>query len=433
MRASLGLAALAAALSACVWTEFDQLKDDVWVDSVDGIGGSAKYGEALAEVADPAAVAGGTSIGVLGRNGISVSGLVYDAEGSRATPRVPLQDRIPQVFQFDEFPVVAGDPNSQQWAFAALTGNAPEPNRGLKVGLLEGNFADGSPYEASNTPALHANDQPPTAMTFGPPSQALIGRRGQLLHVSFTAVPGAWAGCALAPDETAYALAFGDVTGDGLNEWVVASAQVGIDGTPDPGRIWHFPEAAVTTFDGTGTVPCPPPSAELPSPAPGGASFPFGPGTTMAWGNIDGTPAGLRVLVSSPGTAGRVAIVDFTTGASPPPYVQLSDASVGDVGPIALADVAAANPGPELIVGAPGADDAGPTRAGVVRILRLDGTPAVADHILHDADPATEQHFGKSLVVVPWGPTERVIVVGAEGEVFTYFRTSFYDDVRVGR
>jgi hypothetical protein len=139
-------------------------------------------------------------------------------------------------------------------------------------------------------------------------------------------------------------------------------------------------------------------------------------------------------MVSSPGTAGRLTIVDFVTPPAPDiPFTQLAEASVGDIGPIAVADVAAANPGPEIIVGAPGADDAGPTRAGVVRILKPDGTPAVADYILHDADPRTEQHFGKALVVVPWGPGANVIVVGAEGEVFTYFRTSFYDDVRDGR
>jgi hypothetical protein len=429
MRAAMALAVL---LGGCVWTEFDQLKDDVWVDSVDGVGGSAKYGEALVEVVEAAPVAAGTSIGVLGRNGISVTGLQYDAEGGRTTPRVDLPSRVPLVFQFDEFPVVAGDPSSEQWAFAALTGSATDQNRGLKVGLLEGNFVDGSAYEATNAPTLHANNAPPTAMTFGPPSQAVIGRRGQLLHVTFGNVPGTWVGCALPSDETAYALAYGDVTADGVAEYVVASAPVGIDGAPDPGRIWIFPEVAIGTFDATGAVGCPPPTGELPSPT-NGASFPFGPGTAMVVGSIDGTPAGMRVIVSSPGTAGRVAIVDFTASVTPPAFTQLSDASVGDVGPVALADVAAANPGPELVVGAPGADDAGPTRAGAVRILRLDGTPAVADHILHDADPATEQHFGKSLVVVPWGPTERVLVVGAEGEVFTYFRTSFYDDVRVGR
>ena len=51
------------------------------------------------------------------------------------------------------------------------------------------------------------------------------------------------------------------------------------------------------------------------------------------------------------------------------------------------------------------------------------------------AEPAEEERFGKSVTVAPFGASgdRNVLMIGAEGEVFTYFRTSLYDDVRTGR
>jgi hypothetical protein len=120
-------------------------------------------------------------------------------------------------------------------------------------------------------------------------------------------------------------------------------------------------------------------------------------------------------------------VIDFTV--TPAVFTQISTPGIGDLDSFQVANITGDSVN-ELIVGAPLADDAGPTRSGAVRILNPAGMP-VAD-ALFDAEAQTEQHFGKSIAIVPFG-AKKILVVGAEGEVFTYFRTTFYDEVRSGR
>lgn len=431
----LGLAVLPSALVGCVWTSFDELRDDVWVDSVGAIEGSSKFGEAVME-ATAGQPAGGTTIGVLGRNQASVSFLTYTSDGKRDLKTVDLTNAFMLVNTFDENPVYAADAASDEIAVAALTGALTEQPalRGLKLGLFHGGTFQGvnpgfePPAELSNDPTVESRrHEPPTAMAFGGSLEALVSRKGQLLHVALDGTPGAWTACAL-PDgnEAAYAIAHADVDGVAGDEWVIASAPVGVDAAPDNGRVWIVPDA--TTFGDASALPpaCPTPANEIVS---GGTGIPLGAGSQIAIAPADsGFGAGPRVVVSSPGAGGKISIIDFTQ--TPPVLTQLASPEVADLDSFTLADIVDANPGLEIVVGAPLADDAGPTRAGAVRILKADGTAAV--EALHDADPKTEQHFGKSVAVVPFGD-QQVLVVGAEGEVFTYFRTTFYAEVRSGR
>jgi len=423
------------AAASCMWTDFDQLKDDVWVDSVGAIEGSSKFGEAVME-ATMGQPAGGTTIGVLGRNTASVSFLTYAADGTRDIKKVDLTNAFMLVNTFDENPVYAADAGSDEIAVAALTGDLTEQPalRGLKIGLFHGATFQGvnpgfePPATFSNDPTVEAKrHEPPTAMAFGASLEALVGRKGQLLHVMLDGTPGAWIGCGLPdPNETAYAIAYGDADGVAGNEWVIASAPVGVDAAPDPGRVWIVPDTSV--FGDANAVPaaCPVAVGEVVS---GGTGIPLGAGSQLAIAPSDsGFGTGPRVLVSSPGAGGKLSIIDFTQ--TPAVLTQLATPTVADLDSFMLADVVESNPGLEIVLGAPLADDAGPTRAGAVRILKPDGT-AAADS-LYDADAKTEQHFGKSVAVVPFG-AKQVIVVGAEGEVFTYFRTGFYDEVRSGR
>jgi hypothetical protein len=429
------LLATAASSGACIWTEFDELRDDVWVDSVGAIENSSKFGEAVMEATAGAPTAG-TTIGVLGRNQASVSFVTYTGDGQRDIHTVDLTTAFMLVNTFDENPVYAADPNGDGILAAALTGSLSEqPNlRGLKVGFFHGATFQGvnpgfePPVTLGNDPSVesHRHD-PPTAAAFGGSLEALVGRKGQLLHVGLAGTPGDWVACAMADNnEAAYAIAFGDVDGVAGNEWVIASAPVGVDAAPDNGRVWIVPDTSV--FGDAGAIPpaCPVATKEVVS---GGTGIPLGAGSQIAIApNDSGFGAGPRVVVSSPGAGGKLSIIDFTPAT--PTLTQLASPGVADLDSFVLADVAGANPGLEIVVGAPLADRDGTTRAGEVRILAPDGT-AVAEP-LADADPETEQHFGKTVAVVPFGQRQ-IIIVGAEGEVFTYFRTSFYDEVRSGR
>jgi hypothetical protein len=88
---------------------------------------------------------------------------------------------------------------------------------------------------------------------------------------------------------------------------------------------------------------------------------------------------------------------------------------------------------PELVVGAPKTTVNGVVNAGAVFIYKYDGSKFGEPIELHDSSPEAEQHFGKSVAVAPFGTGNKAVaVVGADGEVFTYFRTKLYLDVRAG-
>jgi hypothetical protein len=426
---------LATAASGCVWTSFDELRDDVWVDSVDAIENSTKFGEAVIE-ATAGPTSGGTTVGVLGRNQASVSFIQYAADGSREIQTVDLVNAFMLVNTFDENPVYAADPAGDSIAVAALTGTLTEdPDiRGLKVGLFHGATGQGvnpgfePPATLSSDPGHEARrHDPPTAMSFGGSLEALVGRRGQLLHVDLAGTPGGWVACTLpSGTEAASAIAYGDVDGNPGNEWIIASAELGADAAPDNGRVWII-DGTASIGTGDATPPsCPTPIAEVTS---GGTGIALGSGSQIAIApDGSGFGTGPRVIVSSPGAGGKLSIIDFTAG--PASFTQIAGPTVAEIDSFVLADVVATNPGLEIVVGCPGSNEAGPVRSGIVRILKPDGT--LAADSLYDADPETEQHFGKSVAVVPFGQRQ-VIVAGAEGEVFTYFRTTFYDEVRSGR
>jgi hypothetical protein len=371
---------------------------------------------------------------VLGRNQASVSFLVYDDAGNRTIKKVDLGSAMQLVTVLDENPVYAADPDGDQILVAALTGSLTEmPDlRGLKVGLFKsGSGASGEGvnpgFEPPGTfPADSIRHEPPTAIAFGGGLDALLGRKGQLAHIDLNGTPGVWTGCHLDPSETAYAIGYGDVDGLPGNEYVIASAPTGPDAAPDPGRVWLIPEGTFPT-DNTGTTACPaaPVGQEVDS---GGASgdISLGAGSQLVIAPVD-FGAGPRVLVSTPGAGGKISVIDFTT--NPATFTQIATSGVAGLDSFMVANITGDSVN-ELIIGAPLADAGGSDRAGEVRILNPAGMEVAP--ALFDAEPQTEQHFGKSVAVVPYRD-RKVLVVGAEGEVFTYFRTNFYAEVRTGR
>jgi len=79
------LAAAAAALGACKWTEFDDLQNETWVGSTEKPNvKSSDYGVAIQR---GATLADGGTLVVIGANQATYSELAYDAKGgSKSTP-----------------------------------------------------------------------------------------------------------------------------------------------------------------------------------------------------------------------------------------------------------------------------------------------------------------------------------------------------------
>jgi hypothetical protein len=83
----------------------------------------------------------------------------------------------------------------------------------------------------------------------------------------------------------------------------------------------------------------------------------------------------------------------------------------------------------ELVIGDPQATAEGVSNAGRAYIVPQDGDFAT-QYELGDADPESDQNFGRGLAVGSFGGTGAVLAVAAKGEVFTYFRTQLSADVR---
>jgi hypothetical protein len=150
-----------------------------------------------------------------------------------------------------------------------------------------------------------------------------------------------------------------------------------------------------------------------------------GDGVVIAAGD-GGGPAAPEVAMYEPSTE-RVYVVPNLEDSGPGglPFVLSGDPDAGAFGTaLAFGDLDGDDDA-ELIIGDPGADVDGLARAGnaVVYDFR-DGEPEIVTR-LHDSTPVSDQAFGRSLAVAPFtgpaGDTD-LLVTGAAGEVFTYFR-----------
>jgi len=104
---------------------------------------------------------------------------------------------------------------------------------------------------------------------------------------------------------------------------------------------------------------------------------------------------------------------------------------------LAVGDIATDDEGPELIVGAPGAQVDGFDAAGAVYVFRgaelmADGTAAVAGRIA-DSSPEKGQRFGGGLAASPMAGREELLV-GAigQGKLFIAFCTGVGEDIEEG-
>lgn len=434
----LGLAGAA----GCNWTQFDDLADQTWVDRVTkpDVTASREYGEVV--LATPTRTAG-TNLVVVGRSEASISQLVYDGNGTRQ-PVTSIDPTEPLQFAtFAENPAFAADTDTNRIALTVVQGENTDPTR---IAVYDGSALSASgplrsiilPQQVGNPGRANILAEGitfanlPTHPAGGNAEKELVVARGPTLLViqdyeladggaSTFAIDGCTHG-----DDWSYEVGVGDVdaTHDGP-EILIATGTERRDG---PSRIQIVaPENVQTPY--TAPAACNA-LGELTS-----AEEPTDLGAQLAFGRFpdDDATADLDDVVYSAPSLNKV-FVRFASG-------QTAEINAGDQGSdfgdsVVVADLDGDGV-PEIIVGAPKADVGGATNGGAVYVFQYDDTQAQKFRqvlTLGPADPATEEHFGKSVAVAPFGTgTDRVLAVGAEGEVFTYFRTALYPDVRPGR
>jgi hypothetical protein len=466
--------ALAVALvgaGACNWTSFDDLRDEVWVERVDKPNDSRLYGVAVGAlpVTPQTAATAGANLVVLGRSSVSVSTLRYDQAGKRTTATVAGTELL-QGLQFDELPLkpamavdpttrpdVEGRPQNHRIAFGGATGNnqagqgfvaimdGDDLRNLVAVPRILGQAGDNGEVARMRPTGLAFVDVPEAGgagMTNGFPNRAELGdlvyargtQLGALLdYGDSTRVTTDYPECAQANTadyDTATELVVADLDpAPGLEVAVGMGPLDGNQGVPTS-EIRLYSLTALIQTGSTITTPgaC---GGQFGAPL---AVPSFDAGYAMLGVKFDKDAAYSDLVYSAP----SINTVYILLAGQPAP-IQLTVPTTGSYFGYALAagDLDG-DDYPELVVGAPRSDVDGTTDAGAVFIYKYDLTnrnfTLVDGTSISPSSPSASEQFGKSVAVAPWGPAGgNILVVGAEGKVFTYFRTSLYDDVRTGR
>jgi hypothetical protein len=403
-------------LAGCNWTEFDDLEGDSWI-SVQGQPNddSTDFGVALTRGTKDTNPGDGGSIVALGTGQAQYVQLVYSATGS-----VDVRNALPLNSQFgvgnlDLQPVLLSDPASNEVGLVATTG-------GDQVTVLHG---DGSVVDRQ---------------VFGPRvaiSAAYMTSGG----MSFPIV-------AAGPDETSSAVypapyvnypnpapkcELKTIDGTAVNIRAVGAAFV--TSTTEHDLVVWSQTGDLLVYDGD--VFLAQNGATCPGTPTGGTQVPL-------TGRVVATPfqpsRGSQILMYQDRYAilvGRkdlnnadsfIAMYDVTT--TPPTLI----GSPNTVPELRTATILAVGADAYLVAGYPTATIDG-VKSGRVQVYPFDATDGLAGEsvlTLHDASPESDQQFGRALAVTEFNGTP-VIAVGADNEVFFYFRTALYGETREGK
>lgn len=441
------------ALGACNWSVYDELADEAWVDRVTTPDNtdSRLYGAAI--VSPPSRTAGAHAF-VIGGARASLSTLSYDDEGHRQDVNA-IDPRQTLAFAgFPDKPALAGDPDSDRVAFTVVMGENVDPTR---VAVFDARTLE-------NVKSVVLNDRTEVdgdemrlniyaeGIGFGlvpgygmdTIKELVVARGPQLILIrdyseADSGTTFAINGCLTGADWS-YSALIANVVDDAVHPGPEVLIATGEERRDMASEILVLDPLAVNMpyadMDGV-TMPCPagvvPNITSIEAPPDLGATMIAARFPDVA----DPDPlAAIDDLVYSAPSLNKV-FVKFGGGAAAEVAPDDAGSDFGDA--IVVADLLDDDGVPELIVGAPRSDPEGVSNGGSVYIYRFVATPQ--PHFeqalrLFPAEPAEEERFGKSVTVAPFGATgtKSVLMVGAEGEVFTYFRTSVEDDdVRVGR
>jgi hypothetical protein len=152
-------------------------------------------------------------------------------------------------------------------------------------------------------------------------------------------------------------------------------------------------------------------------------------GKQMVVGDFDGN--GTPDLVIGAPSANKVYVymnLVLPTAPTPVEVTAADSTSFGDA--LAVGDFDG-DGNDELVVGDPNATADGTARAGKVHLFTQSGGSFTLAASLYDAQPESDQNFGRAVAVARFGGTQDILVVGAASEVFTYFRNAISgSDVR---
>jgi len=377
----LGLVGLG--VSGCKWTDFDDLEDSTWVRSTDDPDlGATEYGIAIAGVST------GTSGGVLAvisDDTPNYSTVTYNSAGGADIGANPIKLGTQNIGALGENPVFAAD----------ATG---------RIGLAEksitgGNFAVlfGSPTAPAALELMSG-----TVPTPAPDAGIFIGSdfvfaAGDGIYT--VPMAGNSKACKLT-DDANMPIQVAGMGADSTDLWVWTKK----------GDLLRYTLTILTGCSGS----IPPAAGSVVFNSP---NFEPGPGARV---HIDGTKAILAATATTSRT-GQVLVVDLSS------MTQVGTTlTVEGMKSTVLADLGTSR---YLAIGVPDRKVGGVV-AGEVELHEYTSATGALDAAvaasLHDADPESGQLFGRTITTMLFNG-DPILVVGADAEVFAYYKTSLYD------
>jgi hypothetical protein len=385
---------LAALLTACKWTDFDDLSDQTWVKSQDKPSiGSTDYAIVIAGASTGS---DGGLLAVVSSDSPTYSTIEYDAKGGTKVGDNPLKLGQHYITSLSEKPILVGDG----------AGN---------IALVE-KAIDGGQIAVVSGPATAPADltfagQPPTAAVWGNGKLYIAAPTTAAMMPNLFVVDGtaSMPSCALT-----------DETGMPLQPAAIAT---------DANRLWVWSKTgAFMGYDLTGLV------AGCTTVGKATAAFTqsFAPGSGARVHIVTAGTKEWAILAAhaDKATNGEVVVLDLAAADAVTAPAQVG--STLTVDGLLSSTIAVFDNKTELVLGIPSAQ-VGNTTAGQVAIHDVDTTTGMVSDmpsaVLNDAQPENGQLFGRDVTTMTYNG-KQILVVAASNEVFAYYRTSLYADTR---
>ena len=382
----------ALALTACKWTDFDDLSDQAWAHSQDKPSiGSTDYG---VSIVGASTTGDGGLVSVVSTDAPTYSTISYDAKGGSKTGDTVLKLGQHYIVSLAEKPILVSDGAGN----VALVEKAIDAN---KIAVVSG--------PANSPPDLGFPGSPPQAATYAGSTLIIAAQAAAAGAPNLFIVDGInpVENCIATEADGATALAAAAIAADSQYLWVWSTT----------GNVFAYDLAAVKACTSSLS-------------AVAGTSFgptaAFAPGTGARI-HIVGDAAGATELAILAGhadkaTNGEVVVLDLKHAGGP------SQVSTLAADGLLSSTVATFDGSTYLVLGYP-TKTVKNVAAGEVDILDLDPmTGTLSDspaETLFDAQPENGEVFGRDVTTMQFNG-HTVLVVAASNEVFSYYRTSLY-------
>ena len=413
MRTIMMLSAVTATLGGCKWTEFDDLSSETWVVATSKPDvKSSDYGVAI-QRGDLASASGGT-LAVIGAGPPTYSELTYSATGGSSLGSNKLQlGADAGIVSFDpQPPFLLANPTTSE---VALITNGDASSivvaRGEHTLTVKQQFVN-TVTGVTGIPAT------PTAATYMLPPPKTPGGPTPLTQPIVAA--GDFVLGEIVSPQIACKLVDG-ATGIGVRALGVVRT-----GTADDVLAWGA-SGKLYRYAGSVFYGC---ATQAPVGMPYDTKFVPAIGSQIL--TVDDTHVVLQGHQDPrTGDGGFLQLFDSTT------LMPVGNTvSANRLRTAAILDVA----GTKYVIAGYPTEAVDGTTAGLVNLYRITATGLETTPVatLHDAQPESNQSFGRSVAAMPFNG-KQVIAVAADNEIFVYFRanlsdgTALYNEVRQGR